>query len=211
MLCISISLVLLYINIILIVVRERSFVYSDSVKYSASIPIRVSAPRAEKASPTMAVSNYRQETKLLTGSVVQSAKPVVRAPRRQNPCAHARTEFVTKRHAKNVYMALMRRRDLQLDAYVRRVCKRGSDFAPCSYMGKANKSIKRRNSFNVDSHFNSLQYTPTGSVCEGCRAKITPKFLFKTAVKDLLIRKFVGNEETAEIYTAENRRVRRSR
>ena len=74
-------------------------------------------------------------------------------------------------------------------------------------MNKVNRILKGKNAKEATTHFNSLRYTPVGNVCEGCKASTKCKFLNKTADKDLLIRKFIGNTETNEIYTVDNRTV----
>ena len=205
MICLSISFVLLYINIILIVIREHSFDYGDSLEYFLNIPTRMPIASFNNTNSTKVMSFYRQKAIQTAPRVVQSVNKTISIPRRQNPCAHGKKEFVSKLHAIKVNDLLLQKRNLQLKSYVTTMCSNASSFAPCSFMNKVYRTLRRTSRKDVIAHFDSLRYTPVGTVCEGCRATMNPKFLFKTAVNDLLIRKFIGNTETNEIYTVDNR------
>ena len=205
MLCLSISFVLLYINIALIVIREHSFDYGDSLEFTLNIPTRMSIASFNNTNSTRVMSVYRQKAIQSAPRIVQSVNTTIRIPRRQNPCAHGTKEFVPKRVAVKVNNLLLQKRNRQLNSYVTTMCSNASSFSPCSFMNKVYRTIRRMDRKDVTARFNSLRYTPVGTVCEGCRANMNPKFLFKTAVNGLLIRKFIGNTETNEIYTVNNR------
>ena len=207
MICLSISFVLLYINIVLIVIRGRSFGYGDSLEYTLNIPTRMSNATYSNTNSTRVMSVYRQKTFQSAPRIVQSVNKTVSIPRRQNPCAHGNKEFVSKIFAVRVNNLLMRKRDNQLKSYVSTMCSNASSFSPCAFMNKVYRTLRKANRKDVIDHFNSLRYTPVGTVCEGCRAHMNPKFLFKKIVNGLLIRKFIGNTETNEIYTVDNRTV----
>ena len=198
---------LLYLNLVFIVIRERSFVYSDSMEYTLNIPSRISMASFNNTNGTKVMSMYRQGAIKSPPRIVQSVNKTIKIPRKRNQRAHGRYEFVSKTYAISVNNFLMQRRDSQLRSYVEKTCANASLYPPCSFMSQVSNTLKRRKRSNGFTHFNSLRYTPTGTVCEGCRAIMHPKFLFKTAVNGLLIRKFIGNTETNEIYTVQNRIV----
>ena len=154
---------------------------------------------------TNVMSVYPQKATQATLKIEQSVNKTNSPPRKQNPCAHGEQEFVEKASAIKMNDELMRRRDSQLKSYVAKKCANASSVTPCSFMKKVNRILKRKNEKEATAHFNSLRYTPVGKMCEGCKASAKCKFLNKTADKDLHIRKFIGNTETNEIYTVDNR------
>ena len=202
---ISICLLLFYVNIAFIVIRGRFFECYDSLVLITIVPTRMSFASFKNTNSTKVMSVYPQKTIQATLRIEQSVNNTNSPPRKQNSCAHGEQEFVAKAYAIKMNDELMRRRNFQLKSYVAKKCKNASSVTPCSFMNKVNRILKRKNDKEATAHFNSLRYTPVGKVCEGCRAKMNPKFLFKTAVNDLLIRKFIGNTETNEIYTVDNR------
>lgn len=207
MLCLSTSFLLLYINIFLIVLREHSFLPSDSIEYIITIPMRMPTTSLSKANRTIAMSSYKVGAIPSVEKTVQSINSTASREQLQNPGAYGKNEFVSKPHAKKMYLKLMERRNAQLDAYIKKMCRNNSGFSPCSYMNRVSSIIKKRNSAEVSTHFDKLRYTPKGTICEGCSAKINTRFLLKPPQDDLIVRKFVGNIETNEIYTVDNRIV----
>ena len=202
---ISICLLLFYVNIELIAIRGRFFDFYDSLELITNVPTRMSFASFNNTNGTKVMSVYPKKEIQATPRMVQSVNKTNSPPRRQNPCAHGDQEFVEKAYAIKMNDELMRRRDAQLKSYVAKKCANASSVTPCSFMKKVNRILKRKNEKEATAHFNSLRYTPVGKVCEGCKTGAECKFLNKTAVKDLLIRKFIGNTETNEIYTADNR------
>ena len=202
---ISISFVFLYINIALISIRGHSSVYGDSMEYILNIPTRLSMVSYNNSNGTKVMSIYRLGTIHSAPKIVQSVNKTMRIPRRKNPNAHGDQEFVSKSHAIKMNAKLLKKRDAQLNRYVTSKCTNASSFSPCSFMPKVSKILKRNNTKEATAYFNSLRYTPVGTVCEGCKAITNYTFFKKNTVNDLLIRKFIGNTETNEIYTVENR------
>ena len=201
------SLLLFYICVVIFVFRGRLFASNGNIELCINRPTMNSILLLEDLNVKGMTSNIGQKTIKLVPRVAQSLNNTNRIPRRQNPNAHDDEEFVSKAHANEVNAELMMRRDLQLNKYVNKTCTHSFTFSPCSFMSKVYKILKRNRTKEITTYFNSLRYTPTGTVCEGCRAIMNPKFLFKTTVNGLLIRKFIGNTETNEIYTVENRIV----
>ena len=202
---ISICLLLFYVNIALIVIRGRFFECYDSLVLITIVPTRMSFASFKNTNSTNVMSVYPQKAIQATLKIEQSVNNKNSPPRKQNPCAHGEQEFVEKASAIKMNDELMRRRDSQLKSYVAKKCANASSVTPCSFMNKVNRILKRKNEKEATAHFNSLRYTPVGKMCEGCKASAKCKFLNKTAVNDLLIRKFIGNTETNEIYTVDNR------
>ena len=202
-----ITLLIFYVNISLFLIRGRFFNNSDSLECALNIPSRMSIALFKNTNSTKVISVYRQKEKHSTPRIVQYANKTNTTSQRQNTCAHGELEFVEKASAIKMNDELMRRRDLQLKKYVAKKCANASSLSSCSFMKKVNRILKGKNEKEATAHFNSLRYTPVGKVCEGCKASTKCKFLNKTAVNDLLIRKFIGNTETNEIYTVDNRTV----
>ena len=202
---ISICLLLFYINIAFIVIRGRFFECYDSLVLITIVPTRMSFASFKNTNSTNVMSVYPQKAIQATLKIEQSVKNTNSPPRKQNPCAHGEQEFVEKASAIKMNDELMRRRDTQLKKYVAKKCANSSSLLSCSFMNKVNRILKGKNAKEATTHFNSLRYTPVGNVCEGCKASTKCKFLNKTADQDLLIRKFIGNTETNEIYTVDNR------
>ena len=202
---ISISFVFLYLNIALINIRARSMVYTDFMELFTNIPTRIPMTSFNNTNGTNEISFKWQRAIQTTPRIVQSVNKTIKIPRMQNPNAHGDQEFVSKSHAIKMNAKLLKRRDAQLNKYVTSKCTNASSFSPCSFMPKVYKILKRNNTKETTAYFNSLRYTPVGTVCEGCKANTNYTFFKKNAVNDLLIRKFIGNTETNEIYTVENR------
>ena len=202
-----ITLLFFYVNISLFLIRGRFFNYSDSLECALNIPSRMSIALFKNTNSTKVISVYRQKEEHSTPRIVQYANKTNTTSQRQNPCAHGEQEFVERASAIKMNDELMRRRDTQLKKYVAKKCANSSSLLSCSFMNKVNRILKGKNEKEATAHFNSLRYTPVGKVCEGCEASTKCKFLNKTAVNDLLIRKFIGNTETNEIYTVDNRTV----
>ena len=202
---ISIGLFLFYVNICFFFIRGRLFYHYDSLEYALNIPTRMSFASFSNTNGIKVMSDYQQRETQSAPRIVQSVNKTNSTPRRQNPCAHGDQEFVAKACAIKMNDELMRRRDSQLKSYVAKKCANASSSSICLFMKKVNRFLKRKNEKEATTHFNSLRYTPVGKVCEGCKANIACKLLNKTAVNGLLIRKFIGNTETNEIYTVNNR------
>ena len=175
------------------------------MELSMNIPTRLLMTSFNNTNGTNEVFSKWQRAIQSTPRIVQSVNKTVRIPRKQNPNAHGDQEFVSKSHAIKMNAKLLKRRDAQLNRYVTSKCTNASSFSPCSFMPKVSKILKRNNTKETTAYFNSLRYTPVGTVCEGCKAITNYTFFKKNTVNDLLIRKFIGNTETNEIYTVENR------
>ena len=201
----SISLLLLSVNLSFFSIRGRLIHLIDSLEYTLNIPIRMSFASFNHTNSTMMITAYRQKELQSAPRIVQPVNKTNSFTRRQNPCAHGEQEFVEKAFAVRMNDELMRRRNSQLKSYVAKKCANASSLTPCSFMKKVNRILNGKSEKEATTHFNSLRYTPVGKVCEGCKAITKCKFLNKTAVKDLLIRKFIGNTETNEIYTVDHR------
>ena len=61
--------------------------------------------------------------------------------------------------------------------------------------------LQQKNNTFLAKRFHSLRYKSSGIVCDGCYLKQNIKIFTKTPKNEQILRKFVGNKETLEIYT----------
>lgn len=69
------------------------------------------------------------------------------------------------------------------------------------YANKVNTILEYQNNTSLANKFHSLQYNSSGKTCDGCFLQMSIKTFAKVPRNELLLRKFVGNRETLEIYT----------
>ena len=74
------------------------------------------------------------------------------------------------------------------------------------YANKVNTILEYQNNTSLAREFHSLQYYSSDKACDGCFLKISIKTFAKVPKNGLLLRKFVGNQETLEIYTPDKRK-----
>ena len=69
------------------------------------------------------------------------------------------------------------------------------------YAIKVNDILQQKNNTFLAKLYHSLRYKSSGIVCDGCYLKQNIKTFTKTPKNEQILRKFVGNKETLEIYT----------
>ena len=74
------------------------------------------------------------------------------------------------------------------------------------YANKVNTILEYQNNTSLANKFHSLQYNSSGKTCDGCFLQMSIKTFAKVPRNELLLRKFVGNRETLEIYTPDTRK-----
>ena len=68
------------------------------------------------------------------------------------------------------------------------------------YAIKVNDILQQKNNTFLAKLYHSLRYKSSGNVCDGCYFKQNIKTFTKTPKNEQILRKFVGNKETLEIY-----------
>ena len=74
------------------------------------------------------------------------------------------------------------------------------------YANKVNTIMEYQNNTSLAREFHSLRYNSSNKACDGCYLKMSIKTFAKVPRNGLLLRKFVGNRETLEIYTPDIRK-----
>ena len=74
------------------------------------------------------------------------------------------------------------------------------------YANKVNTILEYQNNTSLAREFHSLRYNSSDKACDGCFLRMSIKTFAKVPKNELLLRKFVGNRETLEIYTPDKRK-----
>ena len=75
-----------------------------------------------------------------------------------------------------------------------------------AYAYKVNTILEHQNSTSLAKKFHSLRNNSSGETCDGCFLKMRIKTFAKIPRNELLLRKFIGNRETLEIFTPKRRK-----
>lgn len=115
-------------------------------------------------------------------------------------------DTVNERHVKDHYAYLLQTREKNFeDAFVRRSSSTLSKLYR-EYAYKVNTILEHQNSTSLAKQFQSLRYYSSGETCDGCFLKKNIKPFARVPKNELLLRKFVGNRETLEIYYPNKRK-----
>lgn len=107
-------------------------------------------------------------------------------------------------HDHYAYLLQIREKNFE-DAFVRRSSSTLSKLYR-EYAYKVNTILEHQNSTSLAKQFQSLRYYSSGETCDGCFLKKNIKTFPRVPKNELLLRKFVGNRETLEIYYPNKRK-----
>ena len=115
-------------------------------------------------------------------------------------------DSVDERLVRDHYAYLIQTREKNFeDTFVRQSSSKLSKLYR-EYANKVNTILEYQNNTSLAMKFHSLRYNSSYKACDGCFLKISVKTFAKVPRNELLLRKFVGNRETLEIYTPDKRK-----
>ena len=114
-------------------------------------------------------------------------------------------DFVNEKHVKDHYAYLLKTREKSFENVFMKQSNSRLSKIYNKYAIKVNDILQQKNNTFLDKQFQSLRYKSSGNVCDGCYLKQNIKTFTKTPKNEQILRKFVGNKETLEIYMPHKR------
>lgn len=114
-------------------------------------------------------------------------------------------DTVNEKLVKDHYAYLLQTREKNFeDAFVRQSSSKLA-LLYRAYANKVNTILEHQNNTSLAKKFRSLRDYSSGKTCDGCFFKKSIKTFAKVPRNDMLLRKFIGNRETLELYTPDKR------
>ena len=110
-------------------------------------------------------------------------------------------DSVDEKHVKDHYAYLLQAREKSFENVFMKQSNSRLSKMYNMYAIKVNDILQQKNNTFLAKRFHSLRYKSSGNVCDGCYLKQNIKTFTKTPKNEQILRKFVGNKETWEIYT----------
>ena len=110
-------------------------------------------------------------------------------------------DSIDEKHVKDHYAYLLQAREKSFENVFMKQSNSRLSKMYNMYAIKVNDILQQKNNTFLAKRFHSLRYKSSGNVCDGCYLKQNIKTFTKTPKNEQILRKFVGNKETWEIYT----------
>ena len=114
-------------------------------------------------------------------------------------------DSVDEEHVQNHYAYLLQAREKSFENVFMKQSNSRLSKMYNMYAIKVNDILQQKNNTFLAKQYHSLRYKSSGIVCDGCYLKQNIMTFTKTPKNEQILRKFVGNKETLEIYMPHKR------